>query len=70
MEDIGFQPQTEVDPCLFISKNCICLVYVDEPQYIDEAIAILHGQGMKLEEEASVAGFLGVRAMQKLELLP
>ncbi|CAJ1961247.1 unnamed protein product [Cylindrotheca closterium] len=67
LEDIGFEPQTEVDPCLFISKNCICLVYVDdtlffspEQKYIDEAIAKLREKGMELEEEASVAGFLGV----------
>lgn len=74
LEDIGFEPQTEVDPCLFISKNCICLVYVDdtlffspEPKYIDEAIAKLRGKGMELEEEASVAGFLGVHIDRNAE---
>mmetsp|Transcript_15060 Transcript_15060/g.36762 ORF Transcript_15060/g.36762 Transcript_15060/m.36762 type:complete len:970 (-) Transcript_15060:1237-4146(-) len=67
LEEIGFVPQTDVDPCLFISENCICLVYVDdtlffspEQKYIDEAVAALRGKGMELEKEDSVAGFLGV----------
>ena len=68
LEAVGFQAMTDVDPCLFISEKCICLVYVDDtlffspdPKYIDEAIAKLKGdRGMELEAEDSVAGFLGV----------
>jgi len=48
LEAVGFKPQTDVDPCLFISENCICLVYVDdtlffapEQRFIDEAICRL-----------------------------
>ena len=67
MEAIGLKAQTDVDPCLFISNKCICLVYVDDtlffspdPKYIKEAIEKLKGRGMELEPEDSVAGFLGV----------
>ena len=67
LENVGFQQATEIDPCLFISPKCICLVYVDDtlffapkPEYIDEAIEKLRATGMVLEREDSVAGFLGV----------
>ena len=67
LESIGFECQQSVDPCLFISPKCICLVYVDDtlffapkPEYIDEAIEKLRATGMVLEREDSVAGFLGV----------
>lgn len=67
LEAIGLKPQTDVDPCLFISDKCICLVYVDDtlffspdPKYIEEAIEKLRARGMELEPEDSVAGFLGV----------
>jgi hypothetical protein len=26
----GFQPATDVDPCLYISNKAICLVYIDD----------------------------------------
>lgn len=56
-----------MDPCLFISDKVICLLYVDDtlfyspkPEYIDEVIQKLRDEGMDLEEEGSVAGFLGI----------
>lgn len=52
---------------MFISDKCICLVYVDDTlfyapkeEYIDEAIEKLKQQGVQVEIEDSVAGFLGV----------
>jgi hypothetical protein len=67
LEGIGFTSATDVDPCLFVSDKVICLVYVDDtlfyspkPEYIDEVIQKLRDAEMDLEEEGSVAGFLGV----------
>ena len=67
LEGIGFESATDVDPCLFVSDKVICLVYVDDtlfyspkPEYIDEVIQKLRDAEMDLEEEGSVAGFLGV----------
>ena len=67
LEETGFQCQEEVDPCLFISDKCICLVYVDDTlfyapkeEYINEAIEKLEDCDMKMTVENSVDGFLGV----------
>ena len=67
LEAAGFTNHEEIDPCLFLSDKCICLVYVDDTlfyypkaEYIEEAIAKLKELGMELEVEDSVAGFLGV----------
>ncbi|CAJ1969020.1 unnamed protein product [Cylindrotheca closterium] len=67
LENAGFESQEEVDPCLFISDKVICLVYVDntlffspKEEYINEAIESLNSQGVAVEIEDSVAGFLGV----------
>jgi hypothetical protein len=67
LEKVGFESKTDVDPCLFISDKVICIVYVDDTllyspkeEYIDEILAKLEAEGMELEVEASVAGFLGV----------
>lgn len=67
LEKTGFTCAVDVDPCLFISENVICLVYVDDSifvsrdvKYIDEAVQRLRDEGMALEEEDDVAGFLGV----------
>jgi hypothetical protein len=67
LEGIGFESVTDVDPCLFISDKVICLVYIDDtlfyspkPEYIDEVIQKLRDAEMDLEEEGSVARFLGV----------
>ena len=57
------------DPCLFVSNNVICLVYVGDTlffarddKHIDAIIDALRGPGieMELEEEDNVSGFLGV----------
>ena len=68
LEAVGFQQATEIDPCLFISDKVICLVYVDdtllfarEMSDIDEVLRqLVDEQGMALEVEDDVAGFLGV----------
>ena len=67
LESIGFTNNEELDPCLFVSPNVVCLVYVDDTlfysrrvEYIDEAIEQLRNADMELEVEGSVAGFLGV----------
>jgi hypothetical protein len=67
LEGIGFESATDVDPCLFISDKVICLVYVDDTlfyspkqEYIDDVVKKLQDEGMDLETEEDVAGFLGV----------
>ena len=68
LENVGLVPQTELDPCLFISDKVICVLYVDDTlfwspkaEYIDEVIQKLREeQKVELEDEESVAGFLGV----------
>ncbi|MBE0451949.1 MAG: hypothetical protein IBX70_14070, partial [Clostridia bacterium] len=67
LEAAGFTCCRDVDPCLFISEKCICLVYVDDTLFFSpkegfilEAIEKLQGQGMEMTIEDSVAGFLGV----------
>jgi hypothetical protein len=59
--------QSEADPCLFISSDVICLIYVDDALlfYKDKkSIEILTNkmkqEGMLFREEESVAGYLGV----------
>jgi hypothetical protein len=63
---LGFKSCDAV-PCLFISEKCICLVYVDDTLMfaqtqsdIESIVKGLKNLGMDLEEEDSVAGFLGV----------
>ena len=67
LEHAGFKSNDTIDSCLFISDKVICLVYVDDTlffspkqEYIDEAIQSLVDQGVQVEVEDSVAGFLGV----------
>jgi Reverse transcriptase (RNA-dependent DNA polymerase) len=67
LKNAGLVSNPELDPCLFVSDKVICLVYVDDTlffspmeQYIDEVIQRLRDDDMELEEESSVAGFLGV----------
>ena len=68
LEAVGFEQATEIDPCLFISDKVICLVYVDDTllfardmKDIDDVLnKLVHEQGMALEIEDDVAGFLGV----------
>jgi Reverse transcriptase (RNA-dependent DNA polymerase) len=67
LEAVGFRLQEDLDACLFISDKVICLVYVDDTlfyapkvEYIDEVIELLKKEGMDLEVEGEVLGFLGV----------
>ena len=62
---MGFK-QSEADPCLFISDKVICLVYVDDtlffatdPADIEGMITGLRREGMTLDVEEDMAGFLG-----------
>ena len=66
LETCGFS-QSKIDPCVFYSKDCICLTYVDDCLFfakynkiIDHIIKDIEGSGIGLEVEDSVAGFLGV----------
>jgi hypothetical protein len=66
LEALGFVA-SEADPCLFVSDKVIALVYVDDTllyardmQDIDDVISGIRKQGMDLEEESDVAGFLGI----------
>jgi hypothetical protein len=59
--------QSEADPCLFISSDIICLIYVDDALLFYKnktSIGILTNkmkqEGMLFREEESVAGYLGV----------
>ena len=67
LELAGFRSNPVIDPCLFISDNVICLVYVDDTLFfspnkeqIDQSIQSLKDSGVSVEIEDSVAGFLGV----------
>jgi len=63
---VGFT-QSQTDPCLFISENVICLVYVDDMLFyspnetdLDIVFEKLRKLNMELKVEDDVAGFLGV----------
>jgi hypothetical protein len=65
LEARGFVP-SKTDPCMFVHKHMICLVYVDdclffgkEASEIDKMIASLKTT-FDLNEEDNVAGFLGI----------
>jgi hypothetical protein len=68
LEAIGFEQALDVNPCLFISDKVICLVYVDDTLLFAHDMKdinnmlhrLTHEQGMGLEIEDDVAGFLGV----------
>jgi hypothetical protein len=64
--------QSEADPCLFISSDIICLIYVDDALlfYKDKAsitalVNKMKQEGMIFREEESVAGYLGVHIDRK-----
>ena len=68
---MGFY-QSNADPCLFISKDVIVLIYMDNALYFYKdklATSDLKGkmvdEGMLFREEDSVAGYLGVHIDQK-----
>ena len=60
--------QSDFDPCLFIGKRVILIMYVDDmlmwstsEEHIYELGAQLRNKGVELEEEDDAAGFLGVK---------
>ena len=62
----GFEPPSQREPCLFIKKNVMVLVYVDDcifvsndSRNIDREINKLKGR-FDLDREDDMAGFLGV----------
>ena len=66
LEKIGFT-QSKCDPCLFIRRGVVCLVYVDdcllfgkEQNELDKMVQDLKDAEMDLTVEDDVAGFLGV----------
>ena len=67
LEKVGFTQACDVDPCLFISDDVICLTYVDDTimiardvKCIDEMLQKLRDLNMEMTEEDDMAGFLGV----------
>ena len=67
IEARGFKAST-IDPCVFLRKDCILLVYVDVYIKISKknskvaynSMKSLLGEGFKLENEGSLNKFLGV----------
>ena len=66
LESFGFA-QSDADPCLFISKDVICLIYVDDALFfykdaaaIDRLTKKMIADHIQFREEDSVAGYLGV----------
>jgi hypothetical protein len=67
LEACGLKQQLDVDPCLFIGKKVICLVYVDDTLFfakslsdINEVLVKLREMNLTMQQEEDVAGFLGV----------
>ena len=61
---------SEIDPCLFIALNIICIIYVDdclffakEDTVIDQMIDNLH-QDFELQPETDVTAFLGIQLVR------
>ena len=59
--------QSKMDPCLFIGKNFMAIVYVDNILFwsinennIHNLAMQLREQGVDLEQEDDAAGFLGI----------
>jgi hypothetical protein len=72
LEDRGFVPSS-VDPCVFFSKDCIVLTYVDDciivaksMNCIDELITSMHGgdKNFALQDEGSIDKYLGMNIRQ------
>jgi hypothetical protein len=68
---MGFY-QSESDPCLFISNDIICLIYVDDALLfyknklsMSNLVDKMKSEGMLFREEESVAGYLGVHIDRK-----
>ena len=74
LQQVSFESQTDVDPCLFVSPTCIVLIYVDDTLFftlkmlfIKDTLGGLCSFGMELEAESDVVGSLGVH-MERLVL--
>jgi hypothetical protein len=70
--------QSEIDPCLFMKKDCICVVYVDETIFSGPDALLLEREikslGVKedqcdhyfqLRDEGEVGDFIGIRIEKK-----
>ena len=70
LQTLGFKPSKN-DPCLFIKKDIVCCLYVDDTIFcakneklIDEIIFALKKLGFDLTDEGDVDAFLGVKIEQ------
>ena len=70
---LGFK-QSEHDPCLYIKKNIVCVIYVDDTLFfakdqsiIDTHIDALKGLDFDLTDEGDVDAFLGVKVDQQID---
>ena len=64
----GFK-QSQIDPCLYIKNNIICVIYVDDTIFfapdasiIDNEINSLKSNGFELTDEGEVDSFLGIKS--------
>jgi len=71
LQKLGFT-QSIADPCLFISRDVICLIYVDDallfyknPEAVDRLTKRMTEENIQFREEEDVAGFLGVHIDHK-----
>jgi hypothetical protein len=71
--ELGFT-QSEIDPCLFLKKGCICVVYVDDTIFAGPDAKMLEQEirslgvasdecdhSFQLRDEGEVGDFLGIR---------
>jgi hypothetical protein len=72
VDKLGFT-QSDADPCLFISANVLCLIYVDDAllfyknkSAVEQLTEQMEKEGIQFREEEDVAGFLGVHIDRKL----
>ena len=72
-EKLGFE-STEVDPCLFISKDVIALIYCDDcllfyknKEAAERLTSKMKEENIDFREEDDVAGFLGVHIDRKTD---
>lgn len=70
-QKLGFT-QSEADPCLFISDDVICLIYVDDALLfykdsaaVDRLTTKMTKEHIQFREEEDVAGYLGVHIDRK-----
>ena len=68
---LGFT-QTDADPCLFVSDDVICLIYVDDAllfykdkEAVEKLMKRMKEEEIQFREEEDVAGFLGVHIERK-----